>query len=114
MCTAQTLYLVAARRTKDGRRWKAFFVFLAITAVLAAIASALLCLDMVFMFLDVRGLEQLMPCLDAVVFLVVLVVSLAGLRAGRDWLHWLGLGFLGGDAAASIAYYVCVLLLPFH
>jgi hypothetical protein len=115
LCCA-TLYSIAAGRTKDGRRWKAFFLFLAIAALLTGLVCGPWFLKLVLMcnlsdWDSFRLVEAPQRVADAVVLLGLLVSIAAGLRGRRDWLHWLGLGYLGGIAAMDITFYVWVALL---
>ena len=101
------LYLLAAHRTRDDLRWKATFTILGLMALLLAIAYGWYALNLshlAYAFSDYIFWAQFVICLHPVVVLIVsLVAIIGGLRAGRDWLHWLGLAMLGGMAALQIA-----------
>jgi hypothetical protein len=96
------VYLLAAYRTRDGRRWRACFLLLGVVALFMA-------MDYADLFLSESrkrsGVSYIsFDCANVLLCLVALVAALGGLRAGRDWLHWLGLVVLGGVPALEIAW----------
>jgi hypothetical protein len=105
------LYFIACRRTRDGRRWRLCFAALAVLA-LPTMLIQLLCYhpnllpDSVFLSWvpRVMGLDWIV---DAMVLLVALTAIVGGVRARRDWVHWLGLAAVVGRPALDIATEVC-------
>ena len=109
------IYFVASRRTKDGWWWKALFLGLAAIAALSSLFWGLMLICEAYRLpLSWRpfGPALYVMQFSAPIFSVLafLVVVLADLKNRRDWLHWLGVTFLGGGAALLVAWPVVVML----
>ena len=100
-------YVLLAVRTCDGRRWKVAFGTM---AAMNGITGA--CFIAVAIF-DIRLSVAYFPIWICITAGVLSVVALLDLRRGphRDWLHWLGVAYIGVAAFLSVACQVWIAML---
>lgn len=114
--------VLAFVKLRDTRRWKMFFGVKAFATVATAVAMVVLLVTMLFpaalspgtsFFVWIRWISVCMTIWSVAVFLMFVVVVGLDLwrRATRDWLHWLGVGIVGGSYVLILAMVVVSLFL---
>jgi hypothetical protein len=104
-----TILMLALASTPDGWCWRGFFAWLILTGLLGSFSNAAL---QIFRLSHYSTLYTCVQWFSGPLTLVaVIVVAAIDLRRRRDWLHWLGVAFVGGHAGLGLVWQVVIPIL---